>query len=142
MGITIHYRFGIYNEESLEGILKEMKNIAENMNFDIRCFRLTPKEKVLIIDPDQNSETINLEFKKWRDIKSKFENSKEWEYTYDVMKHYFNDIPPDMWVCASFTKTQFTGDITHIRVAEILKYLAGFCFSCNSNNLTSSKLFI
>ena len=32
-----------------------------------------------------------------------------------------------MWVCASFTKTQFAGDITHIRVAEILRYLAGFC---------------
>lgn len=93
----------MFSEKSLEGILKEMKNIAENMNLDIRCFRLTPKEKVLIIDPDENSETINLEFKKWRDIKSKFENCKEWEYTYNVMKHHFNDFLP---ICGSVLVSQ------------------------------------
>jgi hypothetical protein len=127
MGITIHYRFGIYDEESLEKVLRETKKMAANMNLDIRFFRLNQKEKVLIINPDENSETINLEFKKWGDIKGRFENSKEWDYTYDVMKHCFNDISSGMWVCASFTKTQFAGDITHVRVAEILRHIASYC---------------
>jgi len=127
MGITIHYRFGIHDEESLEKVLRETKKMAESLKLDIRFFRLDQKEKALIIDPDENSETINLEFRKWGDIKGRFENSKEWDYTYDVMKHYFNDLPSDMWVCASFTKTQFAGDITHVRVAEILRHVASFC---------------
>ena len=127
MGITIHYRFGIYNEQSLERVLNEIKETAESLDLEIRYFRLTEEEKALIISPHEDSETINLEFRKWGDIRRKFENSREWDYTYDVMKHHFNDIPSSMWVCAGFTKTQFAGDITHMRVAEILRYLAGFC---------------
>jgi len=46
MGITIHYRFGIYNEESLERILKEMKKIAEKMNLDIMYFKLNQKKSL------------------------------------------------------------------------------------------------
>jgi len=127
MGITIHYRFGIYDEGSLEKVLKEAKEMAESLNLDVRFFRLTKKEKVLIINPDENSETINLEFQKWRVVKGRIGNGKDWDYAYDVMKHYFNDIPSDMWVCASFTKTQFAGDITHVRVAEILRRIASHC---------------
>jgi len=109
MGITIHYRFGIYDEGSLEKVLKETKKMAESLNLDIRFFRLDRKEKVLIIDPDEHSETINLEFQKWGDVKGRIENRKEWDYTHDVMKHYFNDIPSSMWVCASFTKPSLQG---------------------------------
>jgi uncharacterized protein YcfL len=87
MGITIHYRFGIYDEQSLERALRDAKRMAENVRLEIRDFTLTSQEKVLIIKPDENSETINLEFRKWGEIKSTFENRKEWDYTYDVMKH-------------------------------------------------------
>jgi len=127
MGITIHYRFGIYDEQTVERVLKEVKEIAENSKMEIRGFALKEAEKILIINPAEGCETLNLEFKRWGDIKAKHENSKEWNYAYDVLKHYFSDLSPDMWVCADFTKTQFAGDITHVRVAEILRHLAGFC---------------
>jgi hypothetical protein len=39
-----------------------------------------------------------------------------------------------MWVCASFTKTQSAGDITHVRVAEILRHIASFCSLVRINN--------
>jgi len=109
MGITIHYRLGIRNEKSLERVLNEIKEIAESTNLEIRYFKLTEKEKALIINPNEDSETINLVFEKWGDIKSKFEKTKEWDYTYNVMKRHFNDIPSSMWICCWLHKNSVCG---------------------------------
>lgn len=127
MGITIHYKFGIWNEKALEKVLTKAKEIAEKLEMEVLDLNLNEKEKCLIILPHENSETINLVFQKWKDVKEK--NLNNWDYQREVLKKVSNVWYDDenFWVCADFTKTQFAGDITHIKVAEILRYVAKFC---------------
>ena len=127
MGITIHYRFGIQDEKTLEKLLTKIKEIVEE-EMEIIHFELSDEKKSLIILPHPNCETLELEFEKWEDIKKRYENSKEWNYVYETLKDEFSEETlEDLWVCSSFCKTQFAGDITHAKVCEILRIMASFC---------------
>jgi len=129
MGITIHYRFGVYSDKALNKILPKIKEIAEKQGMEILDYRITDKEKVLIILPHPDCESINLEFRKWKDY-VEMAKKQDWVYEYETLKDDFNlsdDECLDMWVCSNFTKTQFAGFETHVKVCNILRIVAMVC---------------
>jgi hypothetical protein len=120
MGITIHYRFMIRNRDALCSMLKEIKGIAVKLGMKI----LQQTETCLVIHPHANSESLNLDFERYADVKDK--GRKNWSYEAETLKD-FNVLSDEDFVCSSFTKTQYAGYKIHILVAEILRKVASRC---------------
>lgn len=119
MGITIHYRFMVKDKNAVLQVLKTAKGIAVKLGMKI----LEDKETSLVIHPHKDSETMNLEFRKWNEVKA----IKEWDYCKETMIDYEKVVSDNDFVCSSFTKTQYAGLKIHVLVAEILRKVAGKC---------------
>lgn len=127
MGITIHYAFVFYREDGLNNVLEKAKKLAEELGMAIVKYENTAEKKALIISPHPNCENICLVFEKWDSIKKRLRKDV-WDYVYEVIKLEFNEksLDGNYFVCAGFTKTQFAGDITHIKVAEVLRLVSAY----------------
>lgn len=119
MGITIHYRFMVKDRNAVLQVLKKAKEITVKLGMKI----LEDKETSLVIHPHKDSETMNLEFRKWNEVKA----IKEWDYCKETMTDYEKVVSDNDFVCSSFTKTQYAGLKIHVLVAEILRKVAGRC---------------
>jgi len=119
MGITIHYAFMIRDRDAVLQVLKEIKDIAVKLKMKI----VDDSEMSLVVHPHPNSETINLEFKTWIEVKQK----KEFDYCKATLQDYEKVLDDKNFVCSDFTKTQYAGYKTHILVAEMLRRVASRC---------------
>lgn len=109
----------VTSKDAVCNILREIKDIASKLGMKI----ISDDKTSLIIHPHPNSESINLEFKQWKEVK----NIKEWDYCKDTMLDYEKVLHDNDFVCSSFTKTQYAGYRVHVLVAEILRKIAGRC---------------
>jgi hypothetical protein len=119
MGITIHYRFMVKDRNAVLQLLKKTKEMAVKLGMKI----IQDTETYLVIHPHPGSETINLHFSKWSEVKK----IKDWDYCRETMSDYEKVISDNDYVCSSFTKTQYAGFKTHVVVAEILRKVASRC---------------
>lgn len=119
MGITIHYRFMVRSRDALLELLAEVKAIAEKLEMKV----LEHRDMELVLHPHPDCESVNLEFRQWKEVKA----VKEWDYCKEVMQDYEKILHDEDFVCGSFTKTQYAGYKTHVLVAELLRKVAGLC---------------
>lgn len=115
MGVTIHYRF--IRQEMPEELLKKAEIIAKELNFKI----LKRSWNKLILHPSEDCETIELHWHKYKTIKKR----EGWDYEKETLKD--KEIDDDYWVVSGFTKTQYAGYSTHMKVAEFLRFIARYC---------------
>lgn len=119
MGITIHYAFMIRNRNAVCRMLTEIKGIAVRLGMRI----LRDEETCLILHPHSKCESINLDFRKWKEVRQR----EGFDYCRETMKDCEKMLNDNDYVCGSFTKTQYAGYKTHVLVAEILRKIAGRC---------------
>ncbi|MBN1156818.1 hypothetical protein JXA85_04320 [Candidatus Woesearchaeota archaeon] len=100
-------------------VLGKTKELAQKLGMRI----VQDKETYLLIHPHPNSETVSLNFCKWKDVRK----IKDWDYCKETMNDYEKVISDEEFVCSSFTKTQYAGCKTHILVAEMLRKIAARC---------------
>jgi hypothetical protein len=119
MGITIHYAFMMRDRDAVLQVLKEIKDIAVKLKMKI----VDDSGMSLVVHPHPNCETLNLEFKKWFEVKQK----KGFDYCKATLQDYEKVLDDKEFVCSDFTKTQYAGYKTHILVAEMLRKVASRC---------------
>ena len=119
MGLTIHYRFMARSRDAISKLLAEVQGIAEKLDMKV----LEHRELELILHPHPDCESVNLAFRKWKEVKA----VKEWDYCKEVMQDYEKVLDGEDFVCGSFTKTQYAGYKAHVLVAELLRKVAGSC---------------
>jgi len=137
VGVTIHYLLGARDPEALTRTLEEAKVLAMAMGM-----RIVVDDTVhhrLFIQPSEECETLVFEFRPWGEIRK----TEDWDYAKAMISDHFNLEPPSwmspetkeevmrwedktLW-CGEFCKTQFAGDQTHVRVAELIRYVASRC---------------
>lgn len=119
MGITIHYRFMAISRDAVLKLLAEVKVIAEKLEMKV----LEHRDMELVLHPHPDCETVNLDFRQWKEVKA----VTGWDYCKEVMQDYEKILHDEDFVCGSFTKTQYAGYKAHVLVAELLRKVAGAC---------------
>ncbi len=118
MGVTIHYRFA--RNKTPEHLLKKVETLAKNLGMAI----IHRSWNHLIINPNDKSESIELHWHKVKTIKAR--DKDKWS----IESATINDLGKldnETWFCSSFTKTHYAGVEIHIKVAELLRFVAGRC---------------
>ena len=145
MGVTIHYVLGAWDYDALVRTLEQAGEIAKRMGMEVVAE--DPAHLRLIVNPSEDCETLAFEFRTWGEIKG----SEGWSYAKSMIgstfklgaerygeelknnPHLWKDIQEleegwdRLYLCADFCKTQFAGDITHQRVAELIRFVASRC---------------
>ena len=119
MGITIHYGFRMRSKDSVIRLLKKTKALASKLGMKL----IQEQDTMLVLHPHPKCESINLDFRQWKEVKA----VKEWDYCKECMQDFSKLLNDTDYVCASFTKTQFAGFETHVTVAEFLRRIAASC---------------
>lgn len=99
MGVSIHYRFLLHSDETVVRLQRVIKTLAQKLGMRIRVY--DENQRRLLVDPAPGCETLDLSF---------------------VRRN-------GGWVCDGSCKTQSAGWGVHVRVAELLRFLAAFCSS-------------
>lgn len=118
MGITIHYRFA--RKQMPEFLLKKVEALAKKSGMKVE----QRSWNHLVINPHEQSEWIDLHWHKVKTIKSK----KHSGFNYDTATiNDLGNLDNEIWFCSGFTKTHYAGVETHIKVAELLRFVASHC---------------
>lgn len=117
MGISIHYRFA--REQIPEHLMKQIEKFAISLDCKIE----ERSYNKLIISPHKNSEWIELHWHKYKTVKKR----EGWDYAKETIDS-LGPIEDEDWVCSAFTKTQYAGAETHMKVISILRLVAAYCY--------------
>lgn len=119
MGITIHYSF--VKREIPKDLLSKAKLFAKKLNWEV----LEDSENCLILHPQENCESVALEFKQLKEVR-KIEG---YDYIKNILKDFkLENENENIWLCSMFCKTQYAGSKVHIEVAEFLRFIASYCY--------------
>ena len=122
MGVTIHYSFA--KAQMPEELLKKAEVLAEKLGFSVEE-RATNK---LIINPHPDSEWISLH---WHKVKTIIKR-EGWDLEKSQIKDKrIGEVCDDDWYCGGFVKTHYAGPECHVKVAEFLRFIAGYCEKAN-----------
>lgn len=116
MGITIHFRF--IRQQTPEHLLIHVEKFAKSLGCKIE----ERSYNKLLINPHEGSEWIDLHWHKYKTVKKR----EGWDYTKETIGR-LRDIDDDDWVCSAFSKTQYAGPETHMKVASILRFVSAHC---------------
>jgi hypothetical protein len=117
MGVTIYYRLGVWNR----GALRETLDLAEATARMAGMATPREGEHDLIIDPGEGCETLEFRFRPWGEVKR-----GGWDFF--GLRAGAEAGPYDgLMVCSGSCKTQWAGDMTHARVAELIRLVACRC---------------
>lgn len=119
MGITIHYRFARY--QSPEALMKKVEKLAIRLGMKIEH----QSWNHLTINPHENSEWIDLHWHKVKTINAR--DKSKWDYDSATIND-LGALNEDIWYCSGFTKTHYAGVEAHIKVAELLRFVASHCY--------------
>ncbi len=122
MGVTIHYSF--VKAQMPEDLLKKAEVLAKRFGFTIE----ERSWNKLIINPHPDSEWICLH---WHKVKT-ITNREGW----DLEKAQIEDervgkVEDNDWYCGGFVKTHYAGLKCHVKVAEFLRFISGYCEKVN-----------
>lgn len=118
MGVTIHYRF--VRIKTPEHLLKKIEVLAKKLGMKIEHRSWNH----LTINPHEKSEWIDLHWHKIKTIKHKKDDG--WSYDLSTIND-LGELDDEMWFSSSFTKTHYAGVETHIKVAELLRFVSSHC---------------
>lgn len=125
MGLTIHYSFA--KEKTPEYLLREAENIAKNLGWKV----LHRSWNHIILHPHERCESIELHFRKVKNIKPAYEDGKmtqDWSIEGVNLKDCKGNMDENDWFCGGFVKTHYAGYQIHIQVVEFLRFMASKCF--------------
>jgi hypothetical protein len=115
MGVTIHYRFARFSTP--EHLLKKVEALAVKLGMKIEHRSWNH----IVINPHENSEWINLHWQKVRTIRAR--DKEKYDYDSGALDD-LGELDENMWFCSNFTKTHYAGVEAHIKVAELLRFIA------------------
>lgn len=118
MGVTIHYRLA--RNQMPEYLLKKVEALAKKLGMIIEHRSWNHLE----INPHEQSESIELHWHKVKTIKSR--DKEKWDYNRATINE-LGELDNETWFCSSFTKTHYAGVEIHIKVAELLRFIASHC---------------
>jgi hypothetical protein len=122
MGVTIHYSFA--KAQMPEDLLKKAEVLAKKLGFTVE----DRSQNKLIINPHPDSEWISLDWHKVKTITKR----EGWDLEKSqIDEKRTGDVAADDWYCGGFVKTHYAGPECHVKVAEFLRFIAGYCEKVN-----------